>query len=159
MSFRCVMRKTEMTAGARKSSNRRAVRYKWKRGSTILRIWRKHMDMNATNLDKHLKSQTWRGGRALITHFWMALTSVLPQTKSRILYVWQESPEYPQAVAGNYKVNMLPWGRSSLQRVVKSLGMKCSKCFCTNGSHWPIALLLGKTHRRLFAFLKYMPST
>jgi hypothetical protein len=86
------------------------------------------MDRNATNLDKLLKSQTWRGQRALITHVWMTVTSVLSQTKSRILYVWQESHMDPQAVASNYKENMFSWGSSSLQRVVKSLGLKCRKC-------------------------------
>jgi di/tricarboxylate transporter len=96
--------------------------------STIFRIWRKHMDRNATNLDKHLKSQTWRGRRALVIHLWMTLTSALWQTKFRILQVWQESHKYPQAVASNYKENMLSWGRSSLQRVVKSLGLKCREC-------------------------------
>lgn len=99
--------------------------YTRKSWSTIFRIWRKQMDRNAFNLDKHLKSQIWRDRRALITHLWMTLTSVSPQTKSRILYVQQESHKYPQAVASNYKENMFSWGRSSFQRVVKSLGLKC----------------------------------
>jgi len=113
ISFRCVMWKTEMTIGAGKSSNRRAVMYTWKSWSTIFGIWRKHLDRNATNLDKHLEFQTWRGRKALITHFWITLTSVLPETKSMILYVWQESHKYPQVIASNYKENMLSWGRSS----------------------------------------------
>ena len=142
------MRKTEITVGVGKSSNRRAVTYTWTSWSTIFRIWRKHMDRNVTNLDKHLKSQTWRGRRALITHFWMTLTSVLPQTKSRILYVWQQSPEYSQAVAGNYKVNMLSWGRISLQRFVKNVGLKCRKCFCRNCCHRPMLSCLAKPIKR-----------
>jgi len=62
------------------------------------------------------------------TCVWMTLTSVLSQTKSRILYVWQESHKDPQAVASNYEENILSLGRSSLQRVVKNLGLKCRKC-------------------------------
>jgi len=42
----------------------------------------------------------------------------------------KKNHEYPQAVAGNYKDNILSWGRSSLQRVVKSLGLKWRKCIC-----------------------------
>ena len=106
----------------------RAVTYTRKSWKTIFRIWRKHMGRNATNLDKNLKFQTWRGRRALNTHFWITLTSVLPQTKYRILYVRQESHKYPQAVASNYKENIHSWRGSSLQRVVKSLGQKWREC-------------------------------
>jgi hypothetical protein len=137
----------------------RAVTYPPKSWSSIFTIWRKHMDKNATKLDKLLKSQTWRDRRAVITHLWMTLTSVLPQTKSRILNVWQESPEYPQAVAINYKENMLFLGKKFIAEGCKKSRTEMLETFLHKWQSLTHAVLLGKTHQRLTAFLIYLPST
>jgi len=92
-----------------------------------LTIGRTHGDRNATNLDQLTKfpGKKRQMGTSNIV-LWMALISVLSETRSRNSACMRR--KFCKVVTKNQKANTFSWERSSLLVVLKGLGFGWRKC-------------------------------